>query len=300
MNERIMSYLQKPGVALTAVGVIGAAVGSGVSHILMRRRYQGKVEFLERLAEKQRVLLDVHLGERLDRINDAVVAVEALREDGATVTTNLDHIQPDEEVEIVVERVVQPSVTQLLDLSNSVIATDATVEKDENGVSVYGTVTEEGRQIIDYLTEVPQPEPRSIFDGDDTWDWEYERNNRSGTAAYIIHADEYNADEFGFNENITLTWYAGDNILTDERHQIVPKPEEVVGELKFGHGSGDPNVCFIRNERLKAEYEVLRDPGSYQREVLGIDPGDEIAEEFERRDIRHARRPGKFIMGGFD
>ena len=43
----------------------------------------------------------------------------------------------------------------------------------------------------------------------------------------------------------------------------------VVGDLRFGHGSNDPNVVYIRNDRLKAEYEVLLNSGSYQEEILG-------------------------------
>jgi hypothetical protein len=60
--------------------------------------------------------------------------------------------------------------------------------------------------------------------------------------------------------------------------------------LVFGHGSGDPNVVYIRNEKLQAEYEVLRDPGSYEIEVLG----GHVEREMQEVDLKHSRQPGKF------
>ena len=55
--------------------------------------------------------------------------------------------------------------------------------------------------------------------------------------------------------------------------------------MKFGHGSNDPTVVFVRNDKYKAEYEVLKHDGAYQVDVLGLDWDEaEIAE-----DIKHSR-----------
>jgi hypothetical protein len=67
----------------------------------------------------------------------------------------------------------------------------------------------------------------------------------------------------------TLTFYSGDNILADEQDSPVYNYESVVGNLRFGHGSNDSNVVYIRNEKLEAEYEVLLFDGSFEIEVLG-------------------------------
>jgi hypothetical protein len=119
---------------------------------------------------------------------------------------------------------------------------------------------------------------------DETWDYEVELANRSPEKPYIIHRDEYFSDEMGYSQT-TITWYDGDHILCDEDDAPIYNPEKIVGELKFGHGSNDPNVVYIRNEVLGAEYEVLFDGGHYLVEVLGQHIDDELAAE----DLKHAK-----------
>lgn len=118
----------------------------------------------------------------------------------------------------------------------------------------------------------------------DEWDYKAEIETRDKSAPYIIHVDEYMADEMGFDSQSTLTWYEGDQILCDSQDRIIYNYNEVVGELRFGHGSNDPNVVFIRNERLQAEYEVLRDSGSYQEIVLG----ETLEREAEAQELKHS------------
>ena len=47
---------------------------------------------------------------------------------------------------------------------------------------------------------------------------------------------------------------------------------------RFGHGCDDPNVVFIRNEKLATDFEVLRHNGSYAEEVLGLVETDDHVE----------------------
>ena len=131
----------------------------------------------------------------------------------------------------------------------------------------------------------------NVFTSEDTdWDYELEVFNRDEDKPYIIHRDEFFADELGWDSQSTLTYYAGDGVLVDGVDEPLMNPGFIVGELKFGHGSGDPNVCYVRNHKLRAEYEVLQDPGSYEIEVLG----GHVESQMERQDFRHARSPGKF------
>jgi hypothetical protein len=125
---------------------------------------------------------------------------------------------------------------------------------------------------------------------DEDWDYELEAFNRDPEKPYVIHRDEFFADEMGWDSQSTLTFYCKDSILCDERDEPLMNPDKIVGFLKFGHGSGDPNIVYIRNERLHAEYEVLQDPGSYEMDVLG----GHVENQMERDDVRHSRSPGKF------
>lgn len=123
-------------------------------------------------------------------------------------------------------------------------------------------------------------------EAEEDWDMEAELAVRNGEDPHMIHVEEFMNDELGFHQS-TLTYYEGDNILTDEKDVPIYNYSSVVGTLVFGHGSKDANIVYVRNPRLRAEYEILRDTGYYEHEVLGID----IASEFTRRDLKHSSDP---------
>jgi hypothetical protein len=59
--------------------------------------------------------------------------------------------------------------------------------------------------------------------------------------------------------------------MVDGDDTPVPHADMVVGQgnLRWGHGSEDENLVYIRNERLEMEIEITRVPRSYEEEVLG-------------------------------
>jgi hypothetical protein len=126
-----------------------------------------------------------------------------------------------------------------------------------------------------------------VHGDDEDWNYEQEVAARTPDKPYIIHRDEYYDNENDDRQS-TLTYYEGDNILCDSHDTPVYDVENVVGFLQFGHGSQDPNICYVRNERLMAEYEILRDGGYYQVEVLG--------EALEEKDIKHSKQLPKFRL----
>lgn len=79
-------------------------------------------------------------------------------------------------------------------------------------------------------------------------------------------------DEFGeymSYEQITLIKYA-DGVMADEDDNIITNPEELLGddyEDHFGEND-DPDTCYFRNHKIKAEYEVIRDDRRFE-EVVG-------------------------------
>ena len=121
----------------------------------------------------------------------------------------------------------------------------------------------------------------------DGWNYSREVRLRTDTAPYVLHADEFFSNEEDFVQS-TFMYYAGDDVMVDEDDSLVPNYKNVVGELKFGYGSGgDPNVFYARNPVRKAEYEVLNNDTSYTEEVLGI---HEEVEERSDPEIRHSVR----------
>jgi hypothetical protein len=81
-------------------------------------------------------------------------------------------------------------------------------------------------------------------------------------------------EEFGENEDydqFSLTLYA-DNILTDENDCIVEDVESIVGVESLTHfGEYEDDSVFVRNDRLKVDYEILLDTREYS-DVLNLKP----------------------------
>lgn len=158
----------------------------------------------------------------------------------------------------------------------------------------------EGKSYLERIREIvtePDPEEeqssvRLIRADEIEWDWDVEKAHRTPDRPYILHRDEFFLkDEPNFSQT-SIMWYNGDKILCDERDTPIYNPEEVVGEIIFGHGSGDPSIVYIRNERLEAEYEVILNDGYYQVEVLG----SEIQKQMDHDDLRHSHGVRKFRL----
>jgi hypothetical protein len=101
---------------------------------------------------------------------------------------------------------------------------------------------------------------------------EIERIREMYNAPYVIHQDEFNNTETGYTQT-TYTYYALDDVLVDTNERPVAHADVVVGQenLKFGHGTDDLDVVFVRNDKLELEMEICRVPRSYGEDVLGHD-----------------------------
>jgi hypothetical protein len=125
----------------------------------------------------------------------------------------------------------------------------------------------------------PQVEVKNVFQEHgappDTWDWHQERSKRSPLRPYVIHRDE--REENAAYEAVTFTYYEADDVLCNERDDVIPAEdrERIIGETnleKFGHGSGDATIVYIRNDQLEMDVEVVRSVNSYSQEVHGFEP----------------------------
>lgn len=117
----------------------------------------------------------------------------------------------------------------------------------------------------------------------DNWNYDLEVQRRNQTEPYVLHKDEFWAEEVGY-EQTTLTYYEGDNVLVDQDDNPIYNIEGTIGPLLFGHGSGDENVYHVRNDKLEAEYEVVRDTGLYATIVLGL----EAEADATKSDLKHS------------
>ena len=187
----------------------------------------------------------------------------------------------DEEIEQVKAHYREKEM-ELLDLQKEISSQekpeiDALVSKYQ-GKSVEEAV-EELREEEEVILDSPNMPDWSYRD---IWDQNREMAQRDKSIPYIIHQEEFNADD-SYDHQPTLTYFEGDDVLVDEADEVITKKDEVVGLenlTKFGHGSGDPNVLYIRNDRLQQDMEILLHKSHYAKEVLGL--------EEEPEDLRHS------------
>jgi hypothetical protein len=86
------------------------------------------------------------------------------------------------------------------------------------------------------------------------------------------------------HEQLEATYYAGDRVLTDDQDKPIQQPDPVVG-LDNLERFGTNRVIYVRNERLKTDYQVNLSDGKYAYEVAGFTHSDET---FERRPRRRS------------
>lgn len=74
-----------------------------------------------------------------------------------------------------------------------------------------------------------------------------------------ISFEEFN-ENANNHEQTTLTYYAMDDTLVDAMDKPIDNTEYTVGDdnlNRFGHGSRDVNVVYVRNEKLDMDFEVI-------------------------------------------
>lgn len=134
--------------------------------------------------------------------------------------------------------------------------------------------------VVEKAREVQYPKVRET-ESVPEWDYGKEMQQRSPNHPYVIHQDEFNNNQLELQQK-TWTYYAGDDILADDDDEVVVRPELVIGEAnlkRFGHGSDDPDIVFVRNERVGVEFEICRSWKSYAAEVQGMDPEERALDE---------------------
>jgi hypothetical protein len=108
-------------------------------------------------------------------------------------------------------------------------------------------------------------------DKNEGWVYAQELTQRSTNRPYIIHQDEFALNESDYQQ-VTYTYYAGDDVLTDEDDTVLNNRENLIGvnTLRWGHGADDINLVHIRNPQLELEFEICRTPKSFEETVLGL------------------------------
>ncbi len=287
----IPSILKNQRLQIVAGAWVGTSLGFAAGYIYGKR--QGSVTIVEPKAdtvevprdENQRSFDDLTEEERHEI---AVARVESAKERerlAETYGVKEDEL-PEGDVLIFRPRDMLPNVTE----QEQAVAYDKipTIVSEQTVRQETEHELEEPLPLVpldlDDIHLTPEREHRNVFAGgdDDGWVYENEQNTRDPEKPYVIHKDEFFSGESGFRQG-QCTYYAGDNVMTNELETVVANHGPMFGDLRWGHGSGDPTVVYIRNEKLSLEWEVILHTGHYAYEVMGLE-----ADEASERELRHS------------
>lgn len=133
------------------------------------------------------------------------------------------------------------------DISKPEVAEEPKVVSDISIVREYATkVADLG--YTDYANVGKEPENKEVADE---------------LKPYIISPDQF-GELFGY-DTISLNYYA-DKVLADDNDEIIDDVDNTVGLESlnhFGDYKEDPDCVYVRNDALKADYEILLDERDY-------------------------------------
>jgi lipopolysaccharide export system protein LptC len=115
--------------------------------------------------------------------------------------------------------------------------------------------------VIEYAARLREQGYTNYSDMADEKPEEVKEESMSIDKPYVIAPEEFgDLDDY---ETISLTYYA-DQILADDNDEIVDDIEDVVGfDSLNSFGEYEDDSVFVRNDRLKCDYEILLDQRKY-------------------------------------
>jgi hypothetical protein len=256
MNDKLEEVVNHPLFVPTVVGITTFISGFGAGFFFAKKRLQTEITTEFEIHEVEVVDLDPEGTDEVVETTQAptpvVIDEEVAKEKGII------------------------KVDSLADLTTSMVS-PAIEEGDEVVVQI---------DEVEVTEEVVEETEEEVLEAEDgiAWDWDEELGKRLSTEPYILHLEEYTANELGFTQ-YALTFYAIDEVLVDDNTVPVYNHSQTVGELRFGVGSGQDDVVYIRNHERKAEYEITRLDQSYAYEIHGL----EIEKNEKVKDLRHGK-----------
>jgi hypothetical protein len=85
---------------------------------------------------------------------------------------------------------------------------------------------------------------------------------------YVISPDEFG--EFEDYETISLTYYS-DGVIADDEDNVIEEVDDMIGYDSLNHfGEYEDDCVFVRNDRVKCDYEILKDLRDFSDVVGGV------------------------------
>jgi hypothetical protein len=92
-----------------------------------------------------------------------------------------------------------------------------------------------------------------------------------GPGPFIITESEFSEECLDY-QKLTIMYYRASDTLADDKQEPIPGIRETIGlgtTDQFGKDPDNPNILYVRNNKLEIDFEVCLDYGSYTERVLG-------------------------------
>ena len=188
-----------------------------------------------------------------------------------------------EEIDSVKEEYASLMKSMRYKLKNSTVHPDESTETDENADDNYPDdddrdLTPHEKEMVEYYKLTSKYRSND----NEKVSEENNKNNEEGgngdeddlgfpyiNGPYVISAEDFNSSPPGYNAQ-PLDYFA-DGVLADG-WGVVLDIEETIGEDSLEHfGDDQDDILYVRNERNEIDYEVTRDPRTYD-EVRRTNP----------------------------
>lgn len=237
--------------------VVGLGIGGALGYFLTRHRLETKYN---QIAEDE-------INEMRQHYRDKTVALE-----NTVSKPQLDDVVRDQGYSTTEPPMAVTAPESMVSQEDI----DEIEEDDEEG-----EIPEDEQELIDETLEEHdiRMESRNVFENanvDDDWDYHKELAGRSPIRPYVVHIDE--KDEYEY-DSVTYSYYEADDVLCNERNEVVDPTlrDALVGEAnleKFGHGSRDPHIVYVRNDKLEMLIEITLSHNKFAEEVHGFQHSD--------------------------
>lgn len=258
-----MTWLKKPHLLIAALSLTSAAAGAGVGYVAASRILE------KRFQERLKTELDDARSYFQNMYSTPVFVAdeEDQKEDGVVLQVTEEVAVESEPVDLVGNALAASRVY-------GAETAEAAVEPGDPRtppvvVNIFQNPTVAGDEVLDAL-----------------------KDSRDPNFPYIITKEEFYENEPD-NEQKKFTYWSGDDILVDDQEELNPIDdiERVVGEdnlLRFGYGSGDEHVLYVRNETLDPpmDLHITRSTGRYAVEVMALDEDEPHIKHSQPRGFR--------------
>lgn len=244
------------------VFVAGAGIGFGVGYLVFKKKYQAIAESeiesvreaYAKNAKPKPDLTEIRSTYVIDREGSVLEQDEVIANEGYFSVAE----ETDADAFLRAHGRV-PTTYELIQMGNGIEPSEAKRDlADGDDVNI-----PEGNIFEGYV----EPDPQELAENADEV-----TVVRTPDRPYVISSKEWYTNDTDYDQ-ITLTYWADDDVLADDTNRMINEVDEVVGATnlhRFGFLSEDPDIVYVRNERLKADYEITKDERNYSEIVHGI------------------------------